>query len=650
MNGRVDGRRGFGPRWMLGLLAALWLWPATAQNYFPQVGQQNQRPGQGQDGQNDNQNQRTGAGVPAIDPTGNSGPVGPVTIGQDSSFVFDRGGLPTTRGGSGAALSIATAKLPPPSTLGEFELYVERSIGRRLPRFGSNLLLPEARDFAVPATATVPPQYVLGVGDIVSVQLSGSIEGDVEKQIDADGNVFIPRVGSVHVAGVRYADLRARIAAAVGKQFRSFTTNVSVRQLRGIRVYVTGFANDPGAYTVNSLTTLVNAVLSAGGPSSGGSYRSVKLYRRGVEVADFDLYGLVRGGSRTNDAVLQNEDVLFIGPVGAQVAVVGSVGEEAIYEAKPGESLGTLVDLAGGANVLADGSRLVLYRLGNLDRVGAVEVSRAAAGSTLAVGGDIIQIVSQGTLQRPIERQSVLVRLEGEVSKPGNYFVPAGTSLGDVVARAGGLTPRAFVYGTRLVRQSVRAQQRQGFLDAVDQLDVSLAAAPLTSSGVGDAAERTAQVASARAVLDRLRRAEPDGRVVLDVPADAAALPAALVLENNDTVLVPPRPTTVGVFGAVYRPSSFLFDEARPLRVVDYLERAGGPIRVGDKGQIFVVRANGEVLPRRRGALTARVLPGDVVFVPVRTSSNSLFAKIRDIAQVLFQFGLSAAVVTAATR
>ncbi len=535
-------------------------------------------------------------------------------------------------------LSIA---LPPKPN--EFERYVERVIGRKLARFGSNLLLPSQRDFATPATATVPPDYTLNVGDVVSISMAGSIEGSVEREIDTNGRIFLPRVGGIQLAGIRYADLQDRVSAAIGRQYRGFTVNVRIRRLRGIRVYVTGFANHPGAFTVSSLSTLANAVFQAGGPSSGGSFRSVKLYRRGAEVADFDIYQLVRGGNRINDAVLQNEDVLFIPPTGPQVAVIGSVNEEAIYETKPGETLDMVLALAGGTNDFGDSSRIILYRTAQTDRLGPQEIRREAMAGADVVGGDILQILSRGSLVQPVDRQSVLVRVEGEVNRPGNYYVAPNTPMSQVMDLAGGLTPRAFAFGTRLTRQSVKSQQRESFLEAIKQLELTLASAPLTADQSVPMAQREAELNGARAVLDRLRTAEPDGRVVMQIDSRATALPAGVLLENNDSINVPVRASTVGVFGAVYRPASFLIDDhARPLRVRNYLDKAGGPLRAADRSGIFVVRANGEVLPRSRGALGAYVLPGDVIFVPVRTQSSSFWAKLRDISTTLFQVGLGA--------
>ena len=582
--------------------------------------------------------------LPTFDPTGGTQPFEPVRVFDTERTTLTAEQLLAARGQLNDGI-----KAPPKPN--EFELYVERVLGRKLPRFGLDLLLPSQRDFAVPTTASVPPDYILNVGDVVAISMAGSVEGSVEREIDTDGKIFLPKVGAIQLAGIRYADLRDTISAALGRQYRGFNVTVGIKRLRGLRVYVTGFANNPGAFTVSSLSTVANAVFAAGGPSSGGSFRSVKVYRNGAEVGDFDLYQLVRGGSRVDDIVLQNEDVLFIPPVGEQVAVIGSVNEEAIYEAKPGETLETMLAIAGGPNNLGDPSRVILYRTNEPARIGPQEIQRSSAPNIEVAGGDIVQVLSSGSLVQPVDRQSVLVRVEGEVNRPGNYFVAPNTPMSHILALAGGLTPRAFAYGTKLTRQSVREQQRESFAEAIEQLELTLAAAPLTADTSQSAADREAQISGAKQVLERLREAEPDGRVVLNINPAATTLPGEILLENNDSIFVPVRSTTVGVFGAVYRPASFLIDEQqRPLRVKDYIDRAGGPIRAGDRKGIFVVRANGEVLSRQRGALSARVLPGDVIFIPVKTQANTFWAKVREISTILFQVGLSAATVNSIAK
>lgn len=535
-----------------------------------------------------------------------------------------------------------TPSLREPAEPNEFERHVEKRLGRRLPRFGADLIVPETRDFVVPSTTTIPPTYILQPGDSIFIGLTGSVDSSIDRTIDNDGNIFLERVGSIHVAGVRYSDLKALLQRAIGTQYRGFYVSATVRKLSGVQVYVTGYANNPGSYTVNSLSTLLNAVLAAGGPASGGSFRSIKLYRGGQLVTTFDLYDLLLNGDKSHDVLLQNQDVIRIDPVGRQVAILGSVNREAIYEARPDENIDDLLRDAGGLSGLADPSRIVLYRVSQADK-GGIEIGSAAFKTTPVEDGDLIQALSVGSLLRPLEAQSVLVRIDGEVAKPGNYYVRPGTTMGELVQLAGGTTSRAYVYGTEFDRQSVRLQQRASFDEAVRQLELSLSAAPLIDSESADANARQ-QLTAAQDVVRRLRAAQPNGRVVLPLSQNATALPADTVLEDNDAIHVPFKPSTVGVFGAVYRPASLLYvhDGAS---VRSYLDQAGGPIDVADKRQIFLVRANGEVLSRHNNVMSAKVYPGDVIFVPVKTHANRFWKHFRDLSQFLLGVGVTAAVI-----
>jgi protein involved in polysaccharide export with SLBB domain len=247
----------------------------------------------------------------------------------------------------------------PPS---EFEAYVSKMVGKPLRRFGANLLIPDARDFTAPPTTTVPPDYRLNPGDELLVGLTGSVQAsNLRLTVSPEGQVFIPRVGAVNVAGVRYGDVQDVIARAVSRQYRNFRVAVSIGDLHGITVYVTGFAATPGSYTVSSLSTLVNAVLAAGGPSAGGSFRSIQVRRNGQLISDFDLYDLLLKGDKRADVVLQNGDVIYIAPAGAQTAVIGSVNVEAIYEARANETLYDMLLYAGGVNTVADDKRLMVF-------------------------------------------------------------------------------------------------------------------------------------------------------------------------------------------------------------------------------------------------------------------------------------------------
>lgn len=539
---------------------------------------------------------------------------------------------------------LLTVRPPAPN---EFELYVTRITGREFQRFGADLLLPSARDFARPADATIPPDYRINIGDTISISLTGSAEGSVERTVDQNGRIFLPSVGEIQIAGVRQGDLKSVLMRAIGTQFRNFRVGVRTTELRGIRVFVTGYAQNPGAFSVSSLDTAFNAILQAGGPASGGSFRAARLVRGGAEVADIDLYGILINGDRSKDFVLENEDVIVVPPAFPQFAVWGSVQREAIFELTEGETIADALRFAGGMNELADRSRLVLYRAQPDAMPGPQVVDAAAFATTTLRPGDILQVLPQNNLIQPIDEQSVLVRIEGEVRKPGNYYVAPGTPLSEVVTKAGGLTPLAYPFGVEFKRKSVVVQQRRSFEEALNLFELTLATAPLTANNSLDQGRQQNQIAAARATLSVLREAEPDGRLVLDIEPDAQSLPGGVLLENGDQIVVPARPTSIGVFGAVYRPASFQIGRRGPLRIKDYVEQAGGTVRSADRGNIFVVRANGSVLTRDNGAMNERALPGDVVFVPIKTNRSDLLSWIGQVSSIMFQFGLAAATVTA---
>ena len=531
----------------------------------------------------------------------------------------------------------------PPAQPGEFERFVAAVLGHPLPRFGSTLV-GDTRAFAPSTNATVPPDYRINAGDTVSLGLTGSVEGAMQLTVDNNGRIFIPRIGAVRVGGVRYGDLEGVLRAAVGREFREFNVSVSVDDLQGLRVYVTGFVASPGAYTVSSLSTVVNAVLAAGGPSASGSFRNISLQRNGRTITTLDLYDLLLNGDKSHDVVLQNEDVIFIGPVGDQVAITGSVNNRGIFETGPGESLEDLLRYAGGPSSVADRDRLLVANVSNISESGWESLTWAEARTTPPEAGAIIRVLPAVGLAQPVERQAVLVTIEGEVERPGNYYLRPGSTMADLLALAGAFSPRAYLPGTRVLRDSIRVQQEQGFAQAIASLELSLAAAPITDRRARPASEAQQDQGFARAILEQLRTRRPDGRIILDVESGGDGLPMALLLENNDRVLIPPRPVTVGVFGAVFQPGSFA--ETSGQRIGDYLAKAGGPTRIADRSGVFVVRANGSVMSQRqrgRGdVLNAYALPGDIIFVPVQTRGNGLLDRVIEVATAIYQVSLGA--------
>ncbi len=534
---------------------------------------------------------------------------------------------------------------------GEFESYVSEIVDKPLRRFGANLLTPGGRDFTTPPTTTVPPDYRLNPGDELIIGLTGTVQAsNLRLTIDSEGRVFIPRVGTVNVGGERYGDAEAVIAAEVSRQYRDFHVAVSIGRLHGVTVYVTGYAAAPGSYTVSSLSTLVNAVLAAGGPSAGGSFRSIRVYRDSRLLSDFDLYDLLLKGDKSADVVLQNDDVVYVTPVGAQVAVIGSVNVEAIFETRAEDTLGAVLRYAGGVNTVADASRVLL--LDPLEPGGWRQFTPDDAGARVASRGQILRVLSGVGIAQPMLSQPALVTVSGEVARPGRYYVAPGASLGEVIAEAGGLTAQSYAFGTVLLRDSVRRQQGLSYERAMEDVRLSLTAQPLVSRLRRNESEG-AWLAAVQSVVAQLEARRPEGRLVLDIAEDATTLPETLTVENNDEIYIPPRPATVGVYGSVPRPATFQYSP--DLRVGDFVALAGGVQKFGSRKEIFVVRANGMLLaPRggksRGGVLRQRVLPGDLIFVPIATNRGEFWARLNDLSSVAFQSGLAAATVVAVTK
>ena len=536
----------------------------------------------------------------------------------------------------------------------EFERYVQRSVSIETPirRFGSELMSTVGRQgMAQEASSQIPQDYVISVGDEVLVTLWGSVEADLRLAVDRSGRITLPRVGPVMVAGLRYADLAPAIDQRVGQVFRNYKLSASLGKLRSIRVYVTGFTQRPGAYTVSSLATLVNALMQAGGPSSAGSFRQVELRRNGKTISNFDFYELLIKGDKTADRSLQAEDVIHIGAVGPQVALVGSVNKPAIFELKPQDTLEDVLAMAGGFTAVADRSRFTVEHLDARNDARISELSLPQQAKLKPRDGDLLRAFSAVDASLPQHKQSKRVKIEGEVQRPGEFILPANSSLADAIRAAGGLTPDAYVFGTEFSRESTRLSQQENYERALRDMETEFARSN-SSQRTANADEASAQAAKAQGtnqLIQRLRAIKPTGRIVLQLNPASKTLPE-LAVEDGDRLLIPATPKTIGVFGSVFNGGSYLYGDGNSVN--DFLKLAGGPTRGADTASIFVLRANGSVVSARQksgwllagGALDGvSALPGDTVFVPEEMNKTTFIQEAKDWTQILYQFGLGAA-------
>jgi protein involved in polysaccharide export with SLBB domain len=698
----------------------------------------------------------------------------------------------------------------------EFQLFVNSSTGRLLPIYGASLFDHVPSTFSPLDRVPVTPDYVIGPGDEIEVQAWGQINFNQRMTVDRTGDIFLPQVGPIRIAGRPFSQLRSTIQSAMERVYRSFDLNVNMGQLRSIQIFIVGQARRPGSYTVSSLSTLVNALFASGGPSSRGSLRNIQLKRGGRVVTTFDLYDLLLEGDKTKDAALLPGDVIFVPNAWPRVAVAGSVEVPAIYELKPDTSLGDLLRYAGGLSPTASGQRAIVERIdqrstlhsdnielttqgltilpqdGDLIRVLPVvprfertvtlrgnvadpvrfpwhaglkvsdlipskeslltrgywkehnglvgrdvqngeqfenhestqtfrdQAHDAQNDSSLAAAGsreipvreffpkndiqplapdidwnyatierldphnlttylvpfnlgkavvdhdssadialepnDVVTVFSNSDISVPRSQQTTYVRIEGEIKLAGIYSVKPGETLHDIVARAGGLTPNAYLYGAQFTRESTRKEQQKRYNAFLDQLEQGVNQGAATLSGRAISSQQVAMsetsAAGQRNLLQRLRSTPVTGRIVLDLQPGSAGIDAIpnLPLENGDLLLVPSAPSTVSVVGMVYNQAAFLYDP--DLRLADYLALAGGPTRYADRGRIFVIRADGSVVaketrPRLFSASfeALRIYPGDTVVVSTNVGKTSFIHNLIDWSQVISNFGLGAAAV-----
>ena len=800
----------------------------------------------------------TTPGYPPIQPrTGTPGSAAGVPGTAAPRGTGGVNGYPATPGRPGLLPDgfepVPMQRIEPPPKPSVFQRFVESATGRLLQPFGSAFFADAGNKPPTMDNVPVSADYTVGPGDEVIVRAWGSIDVDYRATIDRNGTLNLPKVGSFVVAGVKASDLERQLRAQIGRLYTNFNLSVSLGQLRGLRVFVVGPAQRPGVYTLPSQSTLLAAMVAAGGPSPSGSMRKVALRRDGKVIAELDVDDFLQNGDKTRDLQLAAGDVVVFAPVGPRVAITGTIDNPAIYELKSEmESLGDVLRYAGGAPVLANPNRVQVERIdpsktpaarfveefrldavglakplrdgdlltllgispqfanavtlkghvaqplrypwkpgmrirdlipdrealvspdfyrrknllvqmldepdepadttsagtgsappatarGTIDTTGPVGSSGPTAPSITAPqpapspaprrpgermqaaedreaatrakkrpaalfdelnwdyavverldpndlstqvipfnlgkaviqgdaqanielkSGDVVTVYSQKDVRVPVARQTRLVSLEGEVGAPGVYQIQPGETLKGLIARAGGFSPQAYVYGLEFSREETRMRQRENLTAAIARLEVlSATQAAREAANRRDESVATPGVSVAntatQAQIARLARLEPNGRIALELTPDALSLDALpdVPLDHGDRISVPPRPGFVTVSGAVANTNAFLWKPGRTAG--DYM-RLAGLDEAADPSNMFILRADGTVNhanDRRglfgRGNLESTPLqPGDALIVPNQLEFESwgrfLVRNLKDWSQIFSQFGLGAAAI-----
>jgi polysaccharide biosynthesis/export protein len=327
----------------------------------------------------------------------------------------------------------------------------------KLERFGLDVFENAPVDSnELPMDLPAGPSYVVGPGDGLTINLWGSVASRMYRVVDREGRLSLPEVGPLMVSGETMGQVQARVQQALRTQFRDVSADVSLARLRTVRVYVVGEVKYPGAYDISSLSTPLNALLAAGGPSKEGSLRRVKHYRGKQLVQNVDLYDLLLHGVRSDLERLENGDTILVPPVGPEVKVEGTVRRPAIYELQGEKTLAEVLQLAGGIlptaalrhievqRVVAHEKRTMLsLNIKSLE--GTAEINRQLESFGID-DGDVIRIFPIA----PYNQDAVY--LEGHVLRPGRYSYHSGMRLGDLISSYSDLLPEPARHYAEIIR------------------------------------------------------------------------------------------------------------------------------------------------------------------------------------------------------
>jgi protein involved in polysaccharide export with SLBB domain len=321
-------------------------------------------------------------------------------------------------------------------SLRDLNQLVPNGFGEAPKRFGSDVFyIGTGNTNELPMDLPVGPDYVLGPGDDIVVNMWGGQSQRLNELVDPQGQITLPEAGAISVTGLTIAGAQTAIQAALNNQFHNEQVEISLGRVRTVRVYVVGDVQQPGAYDLSALSTPLNALFMAGGPTARGSLRILRQYRGGTLVKEFDLYDFLLKGLRTDPGHLQPGDTILVPPVGPQVTVRGYVHRPAIYELHGETTLDQVLDLAGGPLVTASLKEIHVGRVVAHERRTMLDLQLPNDHAELVKALSSFQVQDgDNVLISPIlpyNKQEVY--LEGHVYRPGRYPYQDGMTINDLI-------------------------------------------------------------------------------------------------------------------------------------------------------------------------------------------------------------------------
>jgi protein involved in polysaccharide export with SLBB domain len=523
-----------------------------------------------------------------------------------------------TRAVPPAALPSGSAPFPPPAPSST------ATAGSSPEPFGSRLF---TGNFLRTRQDGLNPDYVVMPGDRVQVNTWGAAEMSNVYLVDAQGNIFLPNVGPIQVAGTKNSELTARVKAGLNRVYaRNVDVYTNLLSAKPVAVFVTGGVLRPGRYAGVPSDSVLFFLEQAGGIDPRlGSYRSISVLRGGQRLTELDLYDFLLKGTLP-PLQFKDGDTVLVNPRGTIVEMRGDVTLPATLEFRPGpltgeETLSVVPSIARATHVTIEGMR-----------------DGAPISKTLSVSGFKAFPLQNGdaiTLRGEGRPGTILVHLEGEFNGSSVLAVRRGARLVDVLNYVSIDPELANPRAVHIRRASVARAQKTAIDDALFRLERSALLALSASQGEANIRVREAELT--QKFVERARLIQPLGRVV----TARDSVQRNVVLEPEDVIVIPSRTNVIRVGGEVMMTQAVMF---RPnARASEYIVDSGGYTDRSDHDRVIVIRANAEVVV---GDTDLPIYPGDEILVPPKVDTKLLQNAV-DVTQVIYQIAVSAAVVVA---
>lgn len=268
-----------------------------------------------------------------------------------------------------------------------------------------------------PNRIVVPSDYIINKGDIITFWIYGATNKEEKLEVDARGNINIPQVGPVHVAGEKFHDVKELLTNYLASSYKNSQVVVDLNSFSTAQVTVTGYVKAPGIYNTTSVSTVKDILIQAGGISDVGSVRKIEVIRNGKLIDTIDYYHLLSMGRDHGDTVLQSGDTIHVPRAYGLITIAGEVYTPAIYEIEPHETLAHILKIAGGLKAAANGKKIYLKRYNRFSNVEYKTLTLNQARSFIANDGDEVYV---GKLNQSNERY---IEIRGNVIDPGKKYI-----------------------------------------------------------------------------------------------------------------------------------------------------------------------------------------------------------------------------------